>query len=159
MKNYYSRGKRLEQEFNFKHQQSKYENHIQESRRRQRQLITRTNSLRQQQKINDAKKRIEEIQRQEKERLAKKDHRDKYIQYLRSNRGRSSTRERSNNSEASTMNALDLHVCAPPSANSARTGSKIPKPNTEKAVKFQHDIENTMTKIPRFQMEPSQEFL
>lgn len=95
----------------------------------------------------EAQKRLKELQKQERERLKQKDHRDKYIQLLRNQRF---TREASN---PRNISALDLDV---------DLKSRIPRPAAEKKlVKIPSDhnikgpspsrpLNENQSKIPKF---------
>jgi hypothetical protein len=101
------------------------------SRLKQRQLMQRTNEIRQQKKLEEARQRLEELQRQQEEQARKRDHRDRYIQFLRKGSKKSVNRP-----EPSKLQALDLEV-----------GSHIPKPSKLQAIKPSH--RDRASKIPR----------
>ena len=85
----------------------------------------------------EAQKRLQQLQKQEKERLKVKDNRDRYLQFMRGPR-----ENKRGNSRERNICALDLNVQA---------RSKIPKPSVEKQVPMdcRGNVENVASKIPK----------
>ena len=85
----------------------------------------------------EAQKRLQELQKQEQERLKIKDNRDRYLQFMRGPR-----ENKRNNSKERNICALDLNV---------QVKSKIPKPSVEKQItrNTKGNIEDIPSKIPK----------
>lgn len=142
MKGFYSREKRNQFEERLRKEQEQFEADLLIARAGKKRITVETNHIREYNKVLEAQRRLQELQKLEKERLKIKDNRDRYVQFLRNHHGkREGSKERN-------ISALDLNV---------KVATKIPKPSAAKETKG--NLEENLSRIPKIAKEKGEENL